>query len=384
MKSLVLVFLGLIISCNNFETKIKNDDQIIVDLSKDVNTLELSKIFNEMVVVPLESKDICLLANPTKIIERNNKFFILDFQRGLFLFDSKGKFLNQIGNQGKGPGEYLEIRDFIINKEGNILILDFKKILMYNINGDYIKTYLEFDFLKENMYCNPYQFTQDKNSTIYIWSGSIGVREFNSKIFAMYSLKNNKIKDRYFPLNYTLSAKQSQFMTCDSICLISPTLGNDTIYSINENGVFAKYYVKFKNNITYHEIAKNPEVSKRKLLESTEISYDIDFPLETKDWLFFQFTKNSERYLSFYNKNERKTYLTEAYMWAENYDIGRMIPYNFSFVSNNSFCCIMPAYDYIKTMNGINNKNAHIQFRVIDDSVIESNDNFVLMKYILK
>ena len=51
----------------------------------------------------------------------------------LLVFGMDGKFKYQIGDQGKGPGEFLEINDFIIDKN-NIELLDFKKILTYSLS----------------------------------------------------------------------------------------------------------------------------------------------------------------------------------------------------------------------------------------------------------
>lgn len=81
-----------------------------------------------------------LLGSITSVtLTRDGKLLIADDQhlRLVLLFDRKGKFIKQIGKNGKGPGEYLTPRHVLVNSKGEIIISDpsLFRISIYNNNG---------------------------------------------------------------------------------------------------------------------------------------------------------------------------------------------------------------------------------------------------------
>ena len=70
--------------------------------------------------------------------DRKN-YKICDASQPLMSFSGTGKFNRLIGNLGMAPYEYLDITDFDINDE-NVYILEYKKIQVYTIFGDYVRT----------------------------------------------------------------------------------------------------------------------------------------------------------------------------------------------------------------------------------------------------
>lgn len=386
MKKYIIFLFGIfffIVACENSNKRINNQNTITIDLVNKSEDFNLKKIFSDIEVIPLESEHECQLMSPTKAVVKDRNIFIMDFSRGLFMFDSNGNFVRQIGTQGKGPGEWLEARDFFIDQEGNILILDYMKILKYNMNGEFLSVYKELNFRDEIPHFNSYQFTIVGNSDIYLWGGTLGIKDFGSEKYAMYLFNNECIEAGYFPVKFSLSDKQSRFIISDSVYLISPTLGNDTIYSINKDGVEAKYFVKFNEPARYADLLADPHKAKLNILNSSNVSYDIDYPLENKNWLHFMYKQNQDNYLAFYNKTEAKTYVTRAFMWSDNPEVGNMVPYNFSFSSDDSFWSLMPAADYLKIMKGLD-KNSIIPYKLFNDSDIGEYSNFIVMKYRLR
>lgn len=66
----------------------------------------------------------------------------------MYQFDRTGHFLHKIGAIGNGPGEYNSILDVSVNEKfDRIFIADYvgKKIVIYNLSGEYIGQYL-YDF----------------------------------------------------------------------------------------------------------------------------------------------------------------------------------------------------------------------------------------------
>ena len=74
-------------------------------------------------------------------LTKDGNLLIADEQhlRLALLFDKNGKFIKQIGNNGKGPGEYLTPRHVLTNNEGEIIISDpsLFRISFYKSNGDF-------------------------------------------------------------------------------------------------------------------------------------------------------------------------------------------------------------------------------------------------------
>ena len=62
--------------------------------------------------------------------------------RKLVNFTPEGKWLNTFSKFGQGPGEYLDISDFEITKDGHLYILDGRldKVMIYDNNGNFSKS----------------------------------------------------------------------------------------------------------------------------------------------------------------------------------------------------------------------------------------------------
>ena len=94
-------------------------------------------------VVALETNDKCLLREIIEVRPYLSNLYVLDGYGALFVFDSNGKFINQVGKKGNGPDEYLRLNSFFINKKDqSISIIDaFKnKIFNYDLTGKYINS----------------------------------------------------------------------------------------------------------------------------------------------------------------------------------------------------------------------------------------------------
>jgi hypothetical protein len=102
-----------------------------------------STIFDSIVYIPLESSDEVIVGEISKLETVDSLFYILDNQtKTIWCFNQKGKYINKIGRRGQGPGEYVSLFDFTIDRVNNhILILDRSshKIITYNFSGQFVK-----------------------------------------------------------------------------------------------------------------------------------------------------------------------------------------------------------------------------------------------------
>lgn len=142
MKPRIIIILGLlfsIISCVNTPSKSTK----VIDLNKN-DQVSITDYFNNIEIIPLETNSNSLLTffigEPDKVIKSNDKFYFLNRKEDvIIIFDLQGKFTKRINWKGNGPGEYLSINDFIINRfNGNLEILspENNSIFVYDSIGN--------------------------------------------------------------------------------------------------------------------------------------------------------------------------------------------------------------------------------------------------------
>ena len=78
------------------------------------------------------------LISPEKLIESNDCYYILDFNRVL-QYDKEGNFKDFIGEKGNGHGEYISIASFVVRNDTVKLLDSFKNsLLAYSVDGSFL------------------------------------------------------------------------------------------------------------------------------------------------------------------------------------------------------------------------------------------------------
>ncbi|MBC8059627.1 MAG: 6-bladed beta-propeller, partial [Clostridiaceae bacterium] len=140
-----LALVAIFINCKN--DKINNSKEKIIDFNNAISSNSFlsddSGIIKSVTFISLETNKECLISNISKCIEYNKNFFILSDDK-LQIFSSTGKFVRRFGNKGNGPGEYLSLMDFAIDKVNKtVYIYDYIKnqIHKFTIDGKYISSF---------------------------------------------------------------------------------------------------------------------------------------------------------------------------------------------------------------------------------------------------
>lgn len=134
----IFIFSAEIVYCqktNNTLLKLKPDF---------VNTgqLKMSEIISEISYIPLETKPSCLIGYMN--IPAFGKDIIIYSHNGenIYRFSDKGKFLNKIGNKGRGPEEYQACTDVLLIGDTVFVVSNFSNdILCYSLTGTFLKKY---------------------------------------------------------------------------------------------------------------------------------------------------------------------------------------------------------------------------------------------------
>ena len=86
--------------------------------------LNYSEVFSEVEIIPLEQTENSLIASVDQVLYTKEGIIIRDRNTILF-FDTEGNFIRQIGRTGKGPGEFIQVKEVNIDEESKkIYVLD--------------------------------------------------------------------------------------------------------------------------------------------------------------------------------------------------------------------------------------------------------------------
>lgn len=160
--------------------------------------LKLSEFISDFNLIPLETKVECLISN-TQILFAN-EFILIGTQNfpgaaRLYRFDLNGRFLNEIGRPGQGPGEHLGYMADIIHcyEDNNTILVKWvgtsEKPQLFDFNGNLIEEIVQ-----------PYEFTRyiDKLSdSVWFSTGAFAGKvrtPLDSLALVFYSSKGKILK----------------------------------------------------------------------------------------------------------------------------------------------------------------------------------------------
>jgi len=295
--SLLIISVTLLASCNNTgQSKKSLSDQtenigeglrIDIDLSKQP-IMYTSDLYDTMSYIPLETNPDCMIGTISTLLFIDNKFIISDNNttKSIFVFDSKGKFLNKIGRQGRGPQEFDSPDDIVFNKYRNEIIIwsnNDKKLLTYKPDGSFVSE-VKLDW---RIYALS---VLDENTLILYFNNMVNTNiakgeEYN---FVCVDLKGNVISKQVpFDSNNDKFSGACQFSfesNKDSLLFCYPY--SNSIFKIYKDSLVPKYFINYgKQNIpqdftkgkTYRET--NEELKKldiailRRYIETDSILY---------------------------------------------------------------------------------------------------------------
>lgn len=139
-------FFLFIAGCGNQSKPISVEQEIITPLSAGNAVDDLLPYIDSVEVVPLETTGKALIGLVGKILLLPNGNVLIKSTASMFMFSPEGKFLFQIGKNGRGPEEYLTIDDVCLSQDARELwILGGCEIVKYSTEtGRFIrKTTLE-------------------------------------------------------------------------------------------------------------------------------------------------------------------------------------------------------------------------------------------------
>lgn len=246
----VLMFFSIIgVSCRDRRAESsseKQNDIITMQVNEPKETL-VSEIFDSLSYVVLDdTRDESLIGRVGKLECVDSLFFIKDDKRRLIhKYDDKGNYLSSIGKVGNGPGEYIGLSDFSVDRNKRTLfILDKtgRKILVYDFEGHFLyKMSIE---VMANKIC-----VMNGGYALY----TSGSDYFTDKKEAFgYNLffydEANKLCSKFFPykpkIDDVIQERNFDYNVDDSILLYHQSVC-DTVYLFKSMDVHQKLKIDF-------------------------------------------------------------------------------------------------------------------------------------------
>ena len=138
-----------------------------LDIDLDKNKLPLDSLMDFVSYVKLETTGDNLVGAISQILFVNNKIIVVDFDvsKTITVYDESGKYLNNIGKLGQGPGEYAYLGHvFLTPDRSTVVVVDMGSgnLKYFGLDGNFIKSekfpfwFSRCEFINDNIIAGHY------------------------------------------------------------------------------------------------------------------------------------------------------------------------------------------------------------------------------------
>ena len=335
----------------------------------------VSEVASGIEYIRLETSEDCMLSNPHLINVRDSLIICIGFRK-LYLFSrSTGRFLYEVSNYGRGPGEYISTTDIYDNcrdlfyvcvKKSKDNQFSSRTYGAYNLNGNiekyvnlpssvfednYIFNIIRFYPIDDSLYIgyvNNHMGNTPQRLVVFSQNGEILKSYPNYNIIDMSkyeSVNQDLYKAMFFRINNTTRFYE---------------LHTDTIFSVDRNNIIPKFYFEMGN----YRLPYNIQAVKSSLKSDYQNYFHIRTMFESERFLLFTVGLNGFRHLAYYDKIEKSTKVCNMFddlgfyhyvdYWGArcigfNNDIDNFVPIgtsiNFFINTENEYIAAIPALE---------------------------------------
>lgn len=229
-------FFLFLAGCGNQSKPVSIEQEIITPLSAGNAVNDLLPYIDSVEVVPLETTGKALIGLVGKILLLPNGNVLIKSTASMFMFSPKGKFLFQIGKNGRGPEEYLTIDDVCLSQDARELwILGGCEIVKYSTEtGRFIrKTTLELPEI-----CNGFDAIASGpgHSAFLYYCPQMDENNFSEDFYCLYRYdEQGRILQKFLPrkdygLNIALITQ-----TSDNRYILRPQDSDNICYYLSDS-----------------------------------------------------------------------------------------------------------------------------------------------------
>ena len=373
-----VLLIAIIVACNHAD---KPDYPVLsVDVTR-MNPPSLFDIFKKIEIIPLETTEHSLIGgSASKIIFYNNHYYILDApnpSKSFYCFDEQGKFVRKIGNEGRGPEEYIFVQNFVINESNHTaeLLSPFGTIYTYELSGKFVGKKRLPDLVPN------YQHIKLLNDSIRIL---LSATDNNQDQLYVYSTQSNTIVNSYYQENPAIfqwsCGKFYQYNNAIYFC--KPLVSK--VFKIDQHGYEVAYAWDF-GALNPENIKFDTDITNERLSEMFRNS-------QIKGFLFYQSQNDNYYFTSFINQEPSVSAYKQKYT-SVLYEKRNNKKFVFEkFKEGLMFLPIFWCNDYVLATSTAfsNNTSKRVDPSVLDEenrrklNAIKEDDNPFIIKYYFK
>lgn len=288
------------------------DNKVLeLDIDLDKNTLPFDSLMDFVSFVKLETTGDNLVGAISQILFVNNKIIVVDFDvsKTITVYDESGKYLNNIGKLGQGPGEYAYLGHvFLTPDRSTVVVVDMGSgnLKYFGLEGNFIKS-VKFPF-----WFSRCEFIND-NIIAGHYSGGNMVQKNNVSYkpqLIITDLKGNILSSgfqSFYSKNFT-STTFMPLLKFDNEVIYCPPF-SDTIYHVSEKGLCPLYHLNIQraspiiidNNTTdnsWEEYKENNPFFNGEIIELKDVTM-INISERYKNWSrFIIYSKKQDKIFS--------------------------------------------------------------------------------------
>ena len=243
-----IIYFGLLLILFNCNQQVNKENDTVTftvgpENFRERERIYFSHLFDSIKYIILDNSDDCLIGNIDKILFHDHIFYVLDRkQHTLLVFSETGQFLWKINKRGNGPGEYRSLQDFDINQNKLYLFDPRSKVLEYDLNGMFVKSYSEKTYGNSILVDNERFYISTCNNTSKFGDYSLLIMDDYGKTF-----KNGIPITQKNLINACVTFQQS-LNFCrykDTIRFYTPLVAK--VFSIVEDDISVQYNFDFKH-----------------------------------------------------------------------------------------------------------------------------------------
>lgn len=349
----------------------------ILDIKNNIKNLKvanLSSIGKELSYIPLETSPQCLIQQIDKILFSDSYIFINDGRKRLLQFDKNGKFIKQIGSQGRGPKEYYYMMDFCLDETSKeiFIISDRNKLSVFDFDGIFKNSY--------KLTFRPSQIVKkDQNSLMYHLANVPGKNDPSWIITNKQGVLSTIILNNIKRLN------QPGF-----IVLYTPLfLFNKTVHFM-EFGIDTLYYFKDTQRKPYavfflgdFKMDTDPLISPSSIKDEKLLNkFWVESILETSEFLFIKFNRGitNGKICGVYNKKTNTVTFLKDDAFRNDLD-GGVLFWPKQIMNDNILIDYIDAFDLLKPQPGTLIKKESARLSTLKKKLTEtSNPVLIILK----
>lgn len=240
-NNLFFIFALLFISCSSHDYSYVNID---VPIAKS-NVSFLEEMFLDPVVIDLKTDNVFSGDESVSLSMFGDNYCIVSGQEAtISLFDSNGSLITFINKNGRGPGEYVQLKDVAVSQSGTIYALcnyD-SKVITYSSNGSYLSERV-FGF-----HSNSFVIDQDNN--FIFMKERFSDEEYGKNIIIV---KDSLFSDTnsFLPLPDLYGGEFGEKLvstTGNSHNILCKQIYDDNVYILNSSGIQSIIHLDFKDH----------------------------------------------------------------------------------------------------------------------------------------